>query len=223
MHTRPRERIQPLERLPCRINDETRNIAAQRGGREGRCPRRAPEKYHQISCKRLTTVRRYGWLCAGIATRPEKCLQTFRLVVTVQYIYHNLDDIIVYSKSFEQHTDVLDKVFTALRDAGLKLNASKFSFGVNRVTYFGHIIFKHGIEVDLDKVQAVREFPVPRNTIEVRAFYGFCNYFRRFIPNFGETEKALTDLCKKYAKLRWTDIQQLAFDQLKILLCVVPV
>jgi hypothetical protein len=51
-----------------------------------------------------------------------------------------LDDIIVYSKSFEQHMDALDKVYTALRDAGLKLNSSKYSFGVNRVTYLRHII-----------------------------------------------------------------------------------
>jgi Reverse transcriptase (RNA-dependent DNA polymerase) len=108
-----------------------------------------------------------------------------------------LDDIIVCSKSFEQHMDALDKVFTALRDAGLKLNAFKCSFGVNRVTYLGHIISKHRIKVDPDKVQAVRDFPVPRNNTEVRAFHGLCNYFRRFIPNFGKTAKALTDLCKK--------------------------
>jgi RNase H-like domain found in reverse transcriptase len=119
--------------------------------------------------------------------------------------------------------DALDKVFIALRDAGLKLNASKCSFGVNRVTYLGHIISKHGIEMDPDKVQAVRDFPVPRNTTKVRAYLGLCNYSRRFIPNFGETAKALTDVCKKDATLRWTDIQQLAFDHLKNLLCVAPV
>jgi Reverse transcriptase (RNA-dependent DNA polymerase) len=79
----------------------------------------------------------------------------------------NLDDIIVYSKKIEQHMDALDKVFTALRDAGLKLNASKCSFGVNSVTYLGHIISKNGIEIDPDKVQAVRDFPFPRNTTEV--------------------------------------------------------
>jgi Reverse transcriptase (RNA-dependent DNA polymerase)/RNase H-like domain found in reverse transcriptase len=133
------------------------------------------------------------------------------------------DDIIVYSKSFEQHMDELDKVFTALSDAVLKLNAPKCFFGVNRVTYLGHIISKHGIEVDPDKVQAVRDFPVPRNTTEVRAFNDLCNYFRRFIPHFGETAKALKDLCNKDAKLRWKDIQQLVSDHLKNLYCVAPV
>jgi hypothetical protein len=73
--------------------------------------------------------------------------------------------------------DALDKIFTALRDAGLKLNVSKCSFGVNRVTYLEHIISKHGIVVDPDKVQAVRDFPIPRNTTEVRAFHGLCNSF----------------------------------------------
>jgi RNase H-like domain found in reverse transcriptase len=119
--------------------------------------------------------------------------------------------------------DALDKVFTAPRDAGLKRNASKCSFGVYRVTYLGHIISKHGIEVDPDKAQAVRAFHVPLNSTQVRAFHSLFNYFRRFIPNFGETAKALTNLCKKDAKLRWTDIQQLAFDHLKNFLCVAPV
>jgi hypothetical protein len=65
--------------------------------------------------------------------------------------------------------------FPALRDAGLKLNASKCPLGINRITYLGHIISKHGIEVDPDKVQAVRDFFVPQNTSEVRAFHGLCN------------------------------------------------
>jgi RNase H-like domain found in reverse transcriptase len=82
---------------------------------------------------------------------------------------------------------------------------------------------KHGIEVDPDKVQVVRDIPAPRNTTEVRAFHGLCNYCRRFIPNFGETANALTDLCRKDSKLHWTDIQQLAFDHLKNFLCVAPV
>jgi RNase H-like domain found in reverse transcriptase len=69
----------------------------------------------------------------------------------------------------------------------------------------------------------MRDFPVPRNTTKVRAFHGLYNYFRRFILNFGKTANALTDLCKIYAKLRWTDIQQLAFDHLKNLLCGAPV
>jgi hypothetical protein len=83
-----------------------------------------------------------------------------------------LDDIIVYSKSFEQYMDVLDTVIFALRGAGLKLNASKCSFGVNRVTYLGHINSKHRIEVDPDKEQAVRDFPLSRNITDVRAFNG---------------------------------------------------
>jgi hypothetical protein len=119
--------------------------------------------------------------------------------------------------------DALDKVFTALRNAGLKLKASKCSFGVNRVTYLGYIISKHGIEVDPGKVQDVRDFPAPRNNTGACAFHGLCNYFRRFIPNFKETAKLLTELCNKDAKLHWTDIQQLAFDHLKSILCVAPV
>jgi hypothetical protein len=84
-----------------------------------------------------------------------------------------LDDIINYSKSFEQHMDALDKAFTALHDTDLKINSFKCSFGVNRIAYLGHVISKHGI--DPDKVQSVRDFPVPRNTTEARAFQGLSN------------------------------------------------
>jgi hypothetical protein len=58
----------------------------------------------------------------------------------------------------------------------------------------GHIISKKGIEVDPDKVQTVRDFPVPRNATEVHAFQGLFNYFRRFIPNFDKIANVLTDL-----------------------------
>jgi hypothetical protein len=69
-------------------------------------------------------------------------------------------------------------------------------------------------------VHAVRDFPVTCDTTEVRAFHGLCNYFRRYVPNFGETEKALTYLWNRNAILRWTDIQLFAFDYLKNLLAM---
>jgi Reverse transcriptase (RNA-dependent DNA polymerase) len=167
-------------------------------------------RFHQLPldkasrAKTALSTRRglYLWTTVpfGIRNGPaafQRLLDSVLAGLTFECCLLYLDDIIVYSKSFEQHMDALDKVFTTLHDAGLKLNASKCSFDVNRVTYLGHIISEHGIEVDPDKVQAVRDFPAPRNTTEVRAFHGLCNYFRRFIPNFGKTAKALTDLCKK--------------------------
>jgi accessory colonization factor AcfC len=87
----------------------------------------------------------------------------------------------------------------------------------------GHFSSRNGIEVDPDKVQAVRDFSAPRNTTEVSALHGLCKYFCRFVPNFGKISKAFTDFYKDDAKVRWTDIQQLASDHLKSLLCVDPV
>jgi Reverse transcriptase (RNA-dependent DNA polymerase) len=107
----------------------------------------------------------YQWTTVlfGIRNGPatfQRLLDSVLAGLTFECCLLYLDGSIVYSKPFEQHTDALDKVFTALRDAGLKLYASKCSFGVNLVTYLGNIISKHGIEVDSDKVQAVRDFPV---------------------------------------------------------------
>jgi RNase H-like domain found in reverse transcriptase len=69
----------------------------------------------------------------------------------------------------------------------------------------------------------VRDFPVSKTTTEVRAFHGLCNYFRRFIPNFGGIAKPLTNLCKKEAKIVWTGVENISSLQLKNILCTAPV
>jgi Reverse transcriptase (RNA-dependent DNA polymerase) len=154
----------------------------------------------------------YQWTTVpfGIRNGPaafQRLLHSVLAVFTFECSY--LDDIIVYSKSSEQLVDALNKVYTALRDAGLKLNASKCSFGVNRVTYLGHIISKHGIEADPDKVQAVRDFSVPRNTTEVRAFHAFAITFADSYRILVRQKMHFKTYAKNDAKLLWTDIQQL--------------
>jgi hypothetical protein len=109
----------------------------------------------------------------------------------------------------------LDKVFTALRDARLKLNASKCAFGVNSVTYLGHVIFKHSIEVDPDKMQAVRDFPVPKIQQKLEHFTAYVVIFSDLFPILEKQLKYLQTFCKKDAKLHSTDVQQLAFSHLK--------
>jgi Reverse transcriptase (RNA-dependent DNA polymerase)/RNase H-like domain found in reverse transcriptase len=169
----------------------------------------------------------YQWTTVpfGIRNGPaafQRLLDSVLAGLTFECCLLYLDDIIVYSKTFDEHLLSIDKAFTAIRSAGLKLNAKKCAFGVRRVSNLGHVISKDGVEVDSHKVQAVRNFPVPKNTTEVRAFHGMCNYFRRFIPNFGEIAKPLTSLCKTDIKLQWTNVENLAFENLKSLLCTAP-
>jgi Reverse transcriptase (RNA-dependent DNA polymerase) len=144
----------------------------------------------------------YQWTTVpfGIRNGPAAFQRLLDLVLaglTFECCLLYLDDIIVYSSSFNDHMVALDKVFTALRDAGLKLNASKCAVGVNRVTYLGHIISKNGIEVDPDKVQVVRDFPVPKNTTEVEHFTAYVIIFGDLFPILEKHLKYLETFAKK--------------------------
>ncbi len=134
-----------------------------------------------------------------------------------------IDDIIIFSKSFEEHLAHIDLVFARLRAANIKLKASKCHFAYPQVTYLGHIVSRHGIQPDPDKVSAVREFPIPKKVKDVRSFLGLANYYRRFIKNFAHIAGPLTALLRKNAKFQWTAQCQNAFDTLKQSLISAPI
>ena len=83
-----------------------------------------------------------------------------------------IDDIVIFSKSFEDHLAHMDLVFMRLREANIKLKASKCHFAYPQVTYLGHIVSCNGIQADPDKVSAVQDFPLPRKVKDVCGFLG---------------------------------------------------
>jgi hypothetical protein len=92
-----------------------------------------------------------------------------------------LDDILVYSKSEEEHEQHLTLVLQVLRGHQLYAKLSKCSFYQRQIHYLGHIISEEGIVVDLEKVEAIREWSAPRNVVEFRSFMGLSGYYKRFI------------------------------------------
>ena len=88
-----------------------------------------------------------------------------------------IDDIIIFSKSFEEHLAHMDLVFMRLQEAKIKLKASKCHFAYLEVTYLGHIVSCNGIQPDPDKVSAVQDFPIPRKVKDVRSFFSLANYY----------------------------------------------
>ena len=134
-----------------------------------------------------------------------------------------IDDIIIFSSSFEEHLHHLDLVFQRLRKANLTLKPSKCTFGAQRVMYLGHYLSTKGIEVDPDKIKAVKEFPRPKNPREVRGFIGLCSFYRRFINNFSKIATPLHELTKNDVKFEWTDQREKAFQTLKQALLNTPV
>ena len=95
-----------------------------------------------------------------------------------------IDDIIIFSKSVEEHLAHLEEVFRRLREANIKLNPKKCSFGKKNVEYLGHVVTPDGVIPNPEKVRVVRDFPIPKNLKELRAFMGLGNYYRRFVKDF---------------------------------------
>ena len=114
-----------------------------------------------------------------------------------------LDDLIIFSSTFEQHLERLQMVFDRLVDADLKLKPSKCSLFQRKVKFLGSIVSGEGIEPDPEKVQAVADWPRPLNLTEVRAFVALASYYRRHIHSFAEIARPLHELTKKDVHFNW--------------------
>ena len=126
-----------------------------------------------------------------------------------------LDDIIVFSRTFDEHLLRLRDVFERFRDADLKLKPTKCSFAKDTVKFLGHIITPKGISPDTTKVTLVQNFPTPITTKQVKSFLGLAGYYRRFIQDFSKIAHPLHQLLKKNAPFHWTHLCQESFEFLK--------
>ena len=154
----------------------------------------------------------------------ENCLGDLHLSWCIIY----LDDIVIYSKTIEEQLERLDAVLDRLEAAGLKLKASKCEFFKLQITYLGHVVSKDGIATDPSKIEAVKEWPIPRDTSELRRFLGFASYYRRFISKFSQKAKPLNDTLKgsqgqRKVKIEWNQQCQDSFDTLKKACTELPV
>ena len=134
-----------------------------------------------------------------------------------------IDDIIIFSKSIEEHLTHFEEVFRRLREANVKLNPKKCSFAQQKVAYLGHVVTPDGVIPNPEKVRVVRDFPVPKNLKELRTFMGLANYYRRFVKGFAYIANPLNALTKKGTKFEWTEACADAFDKLKRALISAPI
>ena len=134
-----------------------------------------------------------------------------------------LDDIIVFSESFDENLCHLRHVIQCFADTGLKFKPSKCHFICQEVEYLGHIITPGGILPNPARISAVQQFPVPSSVKEVRQFVGLTSYYRRFIKGFVCIAQPLHNLTQKGASFSWSAQCQAAFHQLKECLINSPV
>jgi hypothetical protein len=134
-----------------------------------------------------------------------------------------LDDILRYYKNERGHEEHLRIVLSCLRENKLYGKLSKCSFFQKEIHYLGHIISSEGISVDPEKVKAIIEWPVPKNSHEVRRFMGLVGYYRRFVEGFSKIVKPITTLQRKGVRYEWTEECDSAFIELKRLLTSAPI
>jgi hypothetical protein len=127
-----------------------------------------------------------------------------------------IDDILIYSKTAEEHAELVEWVLKRLQDEGYYAQPDKCEFFQKEVSFLGHVVSEKGVAVQQHKVRAVTEWPEPKGKKEVRAFLGLTNYYRKFIPSFSEIAAPLTDLTGKDVPFRWTEREQFAFELLKL-------
>jgi len=144
-----------------------------------------------------------------------------------------LDDLIIFSDTFEQHLERLDIILKTLQQANLKLAPEKCFFFKSEVKFLGHVVSEEGIQTDPDKIQKVMNWPTPSNSDELRSFLAFAGYYRKFIQDFSKIAKPLNELLpptsvkKGQKKMKkewtWTEKEQEIFDHIKRLLSSPPV
>ena len=126
-----------------------------------------------------------------------------------------VDDMIVKSPTRERHFEALDKFLARIKKYNLILNPKKCIFGVTSGKLLGHIVSQKGIEVDPDKVKAIREMPPPKNEKEVRGFIGRLQYISRFIAKLTTICEQIFKLLRKNQPVIWDDKCQVAFETIK--------
>ena len=176
--------------------------------------------YHQIRMKLgdewktafKTKFGLYEWLVMpfGLTNAPSTFMRLMNEVLRSfigRFVVVYFDDILIYSRSLEEHLDHLRAVFNALRDAHLFGNLEKCTFCTDRVSFLGYVVTPQGIEVDQAKVEAIHSWPVPCTVTQVRSFLGLAGFYRRFVKDFSTIAAPLHELTKKGATFTWATAQ----------------
>jgi len=122
-----------------------------------------------------------------------------------------IDDILIYSKSEEEHERHLSLVLDALRKNKFYAKLKKCGFWLSEVSFLGHVINQHGITVDTKNVASVVEWQRPTSVTEVRSFLGLAGYYRCFVQGFSTIAKPMTKLTEKGAPFIWCDDCEASF------------
>ncbi|GBG74412.1 hypothetical protein CBR_g18823 [Chara braunii] len=140
-----------------------------------------------------------------------------------RFVVIYLDDILLFSKTLQEHQGHLRQVLEKLREANFKINTKKCEWAKTQVLYLGHVLDGDGIKPEDSKIAAIRDWPTPRTLTELWSFLGLANYYRKFVRNFSTNVAPLRRLLKKEAIWKWDKDCTSAMKKLKHALIEYPV
>jgi hypothetical protein len=184
--------------------------------------------YHQLKIQESdipkTTFRtRYGLyeytvMSFGLTNAPAYFMYLMNKVFMEyldRFVVVFIDDILIFSKTMEEHEEHLRLVLEKLRSNLLYAKFSKCEFWLTEVTFLGHVISAGGVSVDSGKVKDVLNWMPPTTVSEIQSFLGLGGYYRRFIKDFSKIAKPMMKLLEKNKAFEWTMESQASFEELK--------
>jgi hypothetical protein len=144
----------------------------------------------------------YEWLVMpfGLTNAPSTFMRLMNHALRAflgRFVVVYFDDILVYSKSLDEHIEHLHCVLAVLRKEKLYANLKTCSFCLDKVVFLGYLVSGKGLAVDEEKVKAIKEWPTPKSITEVRSFHGLASFYRRFVKDFSTLAAPLTEVIKK--------------------------
>ncbi|XP_074369633.1 uncharacterized protein LOC141711091 [Apium graveolens] len=192
--------------------------------------------YHQLKIKpedipKTAFRTRYGHyeflvMSFGLTNAPAAFMDLMNRIFKEyldKFVIVFIDDILIYSKTKEDHAEHVRTALEILRKKTLYAKLSKCEFWLHEVQFLGHIVSNEGIKVDPAKIEAITNWERPRTPTEVRSFLGLAGYYRRFVQNFSRIATSLTKLIRKNEKFIWNDKYEESFQELKQRLITAPV
>ncbi|XP_073061780.1 uncharacterized protein [Primulina eburnea] len=184
--------------------------------------------YHQIRMREgdewktafKTKYGLYEWMVMpfGLTNAPSTFMRLMNHVLRAhigKFVVVYFDDILVYSKNLEEHVQHLKLVLITLRAENLYANLKKCDFCTNKLVFLGFVVSSQGIQVDEDKVSAIRDWPTPTTVGQVRSFHGLASFYRRFVKDFSTLAAPMTAVIKKNVPFYWGEEQEKSFNIIK--------
>ena len=177
----------------------------------------------------VTQSGHYQWNCLPFGLKISPAIFQRVLANSIRrnglqdFCVNYIDDILIFSKNFEDHMQHIKKVMLIIKEEGFRLKLSKCNFAQHTVKYLGHILGNNTVRPHHDNLKSIREFPTPEKKKNIRQFLGKINFYHKYIPNSTKSLEPLHALLRNNTPFKWTEECEISFKNIKEYLCKSPI